>query len=36
MSDLHREKTLSVTQEYFRRLEEAPLQSGAHLVASHG
>jgi len=36
MSDLHREMTSLVTQEYTRTLEEAPLQSGAHLAASQG
>jgi hypothetical protein len=35
MSDLHREKTSSLTYEYSRRLEEAPLQIGAHLVGSY-
>jgi len=30
MSDLHRDKTTSVTQEYFRRHEKATLQSRAH------
>ena len=32
MSDLHRENTLSVSQEYSRRDEKATLRSGAHLA----
>jgi hypothetical protein len=36
MSDLHKGKTTSVTQEYSTRLEKATLQSGAHLAAGQG
>ena len=36
MSELHREKTLSVTQKYSRRYKKATLQSGACLAATQG
>ena len=36
MSDLYREKTTSVTQQYSRRLKKATLQSGTHLAESQG
>ena len=36
MSELHRQKTISVTQEYSRRHEKATLQNGTHLVESQG
>jgi len=36
MSELHREKTSSVTQEYSRRHEKATLQSGAYLAETKG
>ena len=34
MSDLHREKTMLVTQEYSRRLEEINLQHGGPMAKS--
>jgi len=34
MSELHRERTMSITQEYSKRLEKVTLQSGAHLAES--
>jgi len=36
MLDLHREKTLSVTQEYSRRHKKATLQSETRLVVTQG
>jgi hypothetical protein len=36
MSYLHRENTMSVTQDYSRRYENATLQREAHATASLG
>jgi len=36
MSDLHREKTRTSTQEQSRRLQEPPPETRAHLEATQG